>query len=76
MYRTLKRRWGGSIIAVARAYLRLRDACETATTLDEIRDAARVFGLAIGAAGANVLVTLALLLGGKSLPVRPTGGPA
>ena len=76
MYRTLKRRWGGSIIAVARAYLRLRDACETATTLDEIRDAAREFGHAIGAAGANVLVTLALLLGGKSLPVRPTGGPA
>jgi hypothetical protein len=44
--------------------------------LDEIRDAAREFGHAIGAAGANVLVTLALLLGGKSLPARPTGGPA
>jgi uncharacterized protein DUF4157 len=64
------------IIAVARAYLRLRDTCEAATTLDEIRGAAREFGHAIGAAGANVLVTLALLLGGKSLPARPTGGPA
>jgi len=63
------------IIAVARAYLRLRDACETATTLDEIRGAAREFGHAIGAAGANVLVTLALLLGGKALPARPPGGP-
>jgi len=64
------------IITVARAYLRLRDACEAATTLDEVRAAAREFGHAIGAAGANVLVTLALLLGGKALPARPTGGPA
>jgi hypothetical protein len=63
------------IIAVARAYMRLRDACEAATTLDEIRGAAREFGHAIGAAGANVLVTLALLLGGKALPARPTGSP-
>jgi hypothetical protein len=63
------------IIAVARAYLRLRDTCEAATTLEEIRGAAREFGHAIGAAGANVLVTLALLLGGKALPARPAGGP-
>ena len=62
------------IIAVARAYTRLRDACAAATTIDEIRAAARDFGTSLGAVGANVLVTLALLLGGKALPARPPGG--
>lgn len=63
------------IIAVARAYVRLRDACAAATSLDEIRAAAREFGHTIGATGTNVLVTVAMLLGGKALPARPPGGP-
>lgn len=63
------------IIAVARAYVRLRDACAAARSLDEIRAAAREFGHTVGATGTNVLVTLAMLLGGKALPARPPGGP-
>jgi hypothetical protein len=64
--------WGASEIwSIAKAWLELATDCDTAISLADIEAAAEKFGKAMGATGARILVTLALMIvGGKLLPKK------
>jgi hypothetical protein len=57
----------------ALAWMRLSDESGQSRTMDELEDAAKHFGESVGGIGIRVLITIATIIAGKSLPAPKPG---